>query len=149
MRKRKQYPKDTGGDLVAVMEQRGTEPGALVEVLRDLTESRGHLTPTAPVTVGEALHLPESHVGGVASFYTLLRLKERGEHLIYVCQSPSCHVTGAPAALDLLRRELGIEPGQTTDDGLFTLETTSCIGQCDPASITLLKARSGLATFIM
>ncbi len=133
MRKRKQYPKDTGGDLVAALERRGTEPGALVEVLRDVTESRGYLTPAALVTVGEALRLPESHVGGVASFYTLLRLKERGQHLIYVCQSPSCHVTGAPAALDLLRRELGIKPGQTTADGLFTLETTSCIGQCDRA----------------
>ena len=79
------------------------------------------------------LNVPYSAVYGVASYYTMFSLTPRGKHIIRVCNSPVCQMADSNDILAKLRNHLGIDVGATTADGLFTLEATECLGQCDSA----------------
>jgi NADH:ubiquinone oxidoreductase subunit E len=83
--------------------------------------------------VAEHLHLPLSVVHDAVTFYSLFSLRPRGKHIVRVCDSPPCHLLGAQSVLDGLGKLLGIKVGETTPDGSFTLELTSCLGLCDVA----------------
>ena len=74
----------------------------------------------------------------MATFYRAISLKPRGKHFIKVCDGTACHIRGAPVLLDALQRALGIKPGETTDDGLFTLETVNCVGACAIAPVMVV-----------
>ncbi len=102
----------------------------LVTVLRELDHALGYLPGPVLAEVAQTLHVPESVVYGVASFYSMLSVRPRGQHVVRVCVSPPCHVEGAAALRCALPEELGISYGETTPDGLFTLEETSCLGHC-------------------
>jgi NADH-quinone oxidoreductase subunit E len=107
----------------------------LLDMLHDLQEAepRNYLTRGALRTVAEYLDLPLSDVVSTATFYSMYSLKPRGRHIIRVCESPPCQIVGAESLIDLLGRHLGIAVGETTEDGLFTLETSSCLGVCGVA----------------
>jgi NADH:ubiquinone oxidoreductase subunit E len=79
------------------------------------------------------LNVPCSSVYGVASYYTMFSLVPRGQHIIRVCDSPVCQMADSEDIAAKLRGHLGVDVGATTADGLFTLETTECLGQCDSA----------------
>jgi NADH-quinone oxidoreductase subunit E len=81
--------------------------------------------------VAEALELPLSKVYGVITFYAMFSTEPRGKNLIEVCKSGPCHVAGSESIEQLLEKELGVKPGETTADGLFTIERSSCFGACD------------------
>ncbi len=74
----------------------------------------------------------------LATFYKALSLKPKGEHVVKVCAGTTCHIRGAGSVRDEVARELGIEVGQTTDDGLFTLEEVHCVGACALAPVMLV-----------
>jgi NADH:ubiquinone oxidoreductase subunit F (NADH-binding)/NADH:ubiquinone oxidoreductase subunit E len=112
--------------------------GALVEALRQIQEGSPYITPAAIKQISRHIRVSEGDIFGVASFYSLLRMKERGTHLVHICDSPTCHVCGKPEIYATLCQVLGITPGQTSADGLFTLEATSCVGQCDRAPVMLV-----------
>jgi len=76
------------------------------------------------------LEIPLIDVYGVATFYKSFSLKPRGKHLITACLGTACHVRGGPRIVDELQRKLKIKPGETTDDGEYTLETVNCLGCC-------------------
>jgi len=78
----------------------------------------------------EGLEIPLIDVYGVATFYKSFSLKPRGKHLITACLGTACHVRGGPRIVDELQRKLKIKPGETTDDGEYTLETVNCLGCC-------------------
>ena len=83
--------------------------------------------------IARYLKVPYSSIYGVVSYYTLFSLMPRGKHIISVCNSPVCRMTDSNEILAELRSYLGIDVGATTADGVFTLETTECLGQCDTA----------------
>ncbi len=83
--------------------------------------------------IAEYLNVPYSAIYGVVSYYTMFSLKPRGKHVIRVCCSPVCQMADSNVALATLRNNLGIDIGATTADGVFTLETAECLGQCDTA----------------
>ncbi|MGD2073178.1 MAG: NADH-quinone oxidoreductase subunit NuoE [Candidatus Thorarchaeota archaeon] len=89
--------------------------------------------------IADHIHMPPSQIVGVISFYSLLSLIPRSPHIIRVCTSTPCHVMGNSTVISMLKATLGISPGQTTDDGLFTLETTSCLGLCDQAPAMMIN----------
>jgi NADH-quinone oxidoreductase subunit E len=89
--------------------------------------------------VAEYLGVPHSFVHGVATFYTMFSLKPRGRHIIRLCDSPPCHLMGSTSTLDYLKEKLGIEIGQTTPDGAFTLELASCLGICGVAPAIMIN----------
>ena len=74
----------------------------------------------------------------MATFYRALSLKPKGKHVIRVCDGTACHIRGAPALLDALKRGLKIQAGETTKDGLFTLETVNCLGACAIAPVMVV-----------
>ncbi len=85
------------------------------------------------------LKVPYSYVHSVASFYTMFSLKPRGRNIIRLCDSPPCQLMGAQSLLDYLKKSLKIEVGETTEDGAFTLELTSCLGVCGVAPAMMLN----------
>jgi NADH-quinone oxidoreductase subunit E len=89
--------------------------------------------------VADYLELPESKVYGVATFYNQFRLNPPGKHQIQVCRETACHVKGSFNLLQTVIHELNIDIGQTTKDGLFSLETVACIGACSIAPVVQLN----------
>ena len=116
--------------LLALLDKRECKPHELVEILLDIQEVSGHIPRDAMRVVAERLDLPLIEVFRVASFYKALTLTPRGEHVVTVCMGTACHVRGALRMLDEVKAQLGIEPGETTEDGLFTLECVNCLGAC-------------------
>jgi NADH-quinone oxidoreductase subunit E len=89
--------------------------------------------------VADYLNVPYSFVHGVATFYTMFSLTPRGRYIIRLCDSPPCHLMGSTSALDYLKQKLGIDVGQTTPDGVFTLEVASCLGVCGVAPAIMIN----------
>jgi NADH:ubiquinone oxidoreductase subunit F (NADH-binding)/NADH:ubiquinone oxidoreductase subunit E len=116
--------------VAEIIAQHGKEPEALVETLRHLDTRWGYLPREALRVVAQAYQMPPSQLYGVASFYSLLSTVPRGEHLIRCCESAPCELSGSGQILEAVKEALGIDVGQTTEDGKFTLETTSCLGLC-------------------
>jgi NADH:ubiquinone oxidoreductase subunit E len=79
------------------------------------------------------LNVPLSEVVSTATFYSMYSLSPRGRHIVRICESPPCQLVGADSLLDLLAAHLRVAVGETTEDGVFTLETTSCLGVCGVA----------------
>ena len=122
---------ETNLNLISkVINHHGTNREALVEILRDLSQEAGYLTPEALETVGAQLNLPASEVYSVASFYSMINTQPHGKHVIRFCEDAPCHVAGGQAVWDTLEQTLGIKFGETTPDDQWTLMPTSCLGLC-------------------
>lgn len=83
--------------------------------------------------IAQQMHVPESRVYSLATFYSLLSTRPRGKHIIQICKDVPCYVNGSENIKQVLEETLGIKVGETTKDQLFTLEFTSCLGYCDQA----------------
>ncbi len=112
----------------------------LLDILHDLQEANPHnyLSDEALVDVADYLGLTLSEVKGTASFYSMFSFTPRGRHIIRICESPPCQLLGASTVLQKLKETLSVKVGETTGDGLFTLETTSCLGVCGVAPAMMI-----------
>jgi len=124
-----------------VLSRREGKPSELIEVLQDVQQSEGYLSEEAMCLVSERLAVPLIEVYRVANFYKAFSLSPRGRHLITVCMGTACHVRGAPRMLDEVVGQLGVEPGETTEDGRFTVETVNCLGACALGPVVVLDGR--------
>jgi NADH:ubiquinone oxidoreductase subunit E len=108
---------------------------SLLDILHELqdAEPQHYLTRDALQAVAEYLDIAVSDVVSTATFYSMYSLTPRGRHILRICVSPPCQLVGAESLLEILSAELGIAAGGTTEDGAFTLETTSCLGVCGVA----------------
>jgi len=104
--------------------------GGLIAVLQDIQSRCGYLPADALKTIAAQTGRPLVDVYGVATFYRSFSLKPRGKHVCSVCLGTACHVRGGPVIAGEFARELGVEPGSTTPDSEFTLETVNCLGAC-------------------
>jgi len=102
----------------------------LIHILHKIQKNFGYIPAQNISQISRELKISESEIFGVLTFYKAFTLKPRGKHLITICMGTACHVRGAPIILDEFRRRLNIEPGETTEDNLFTLETVNCVGAC-------------------
>jgi len=107
----------------------------LIPILQAVQQADGHLSRDAVMAVSRHLGLPPSKVFGVATFYNQFRFQPRGRYHVQVCRGTACHVKDSAAVLESLKRNLRIEAGQTTRDGLFSLEVVACIGACGLAPV--------------
>ena len=114
----------------------------MLDILHDLqdAEPRNYLKPEALQAVADYLSVPMSEVVSTATFYTMYSLKPRGKHVIRLCESPPCQLVGAESLLDILAKHLNVQVGETTEDGLFALETASCLGVCGVAPAMMIDA---------
>ena len=108
---------------------------SLIPLLQDIQEHQGYLSRESVEAVGKALDIPVSKIYGVATFYNQFRFTPQGRFHVQVCRGTACHVKGSLAVLDALKRELKAEAGETTRDGLFSLEVVACIGACGLAPV--------------
>ena len=108
---------------------------ALIPLLQDVQAAHGYLSRDAVVRIGRHLGLPASKVYGVATFYNQFRFQPLGRYHIQMCRGTACHVKGSRQTLSALQRALQIQPGQTTRDGLFSLEVVACLGACGLAPL--------------
>ncbi len=113
----------------------------ILYILHDLQDNnpQHYLDKNDIITCADYLNVPYSYVHSVASFYTMFSLKPRGRNIIRLCDSPPCHLMGSKSLLDYLKGTLNVNLGETTKDGMFTLETTSCLGVCGVAPAMMLN----------
>lgn len=113
----------------------------LIEILLALQKKKKDhaFTEEELAAVADYLDLPASRVSSVVSFYTFFSLKPKGRHVIQVCKDVPCYVNDTFDLLETLKKELGIDLGETTVDGCFTLEQTSCLGCCDMSPALRVK----------
>ena len=108
---------------------------ALIPLLQAVQQRDGFLSREVIVSIAKHLNLAPSKVYGVATFYNQFRFSAPGKCHIQVCRGTACHVKGSLAVLETVRRLLGIEPGQTSRDGTFSLEVVACMGACGLAPL--------------
>jgi len=112
---------------------------AVMDALRIAqTEHGGWLPPEAFREVADALDVTPAYCHSIASFYDMYHLEPVGEHLVEVCTNLSCALAGAQAVLDAFASELGVRPGETTEDGSFTLRAVECAGGCGRAPVVVV-----------
>jgi len=117
-------------EINAIIEKHGGQHGELISILEDIQSKYSYLPQEALRTVAARTGRSLVDIYGVATFYSWFSLKPRGKHLVSCCQGTACHVRGAPRVSEELQRQLGIGPGETTEDKEFTLETVNCLGAC-------------------
>ena len=121
--------------LNEIINRYNEQKGALINILHEAQDYFGYLPRVAQIYIAERTGIPFSEVYGVVSFYSLFSMKKRGKYTIEVCIGTACYVKGAEKILKILKKELDIEPGEISDDGRFTIETTRCKGVCHKAPI--------------
>ena len=114
----------------SILERHHHEKWGLIPVLQEIQEAFGYIPPETVIPVAETLRIYPSQVQGVLSFYAGLSTEPKGKFVIRVCRGTACHVKGGRSILRFIKRELGLEEGQTSPDYLFTLETVACLGAC-------------------
>ena len=113
----------------------GNGRDALIVLLQEIQEAEGYLSEEAIVKTGKKLNIPTSKIYGVATFYNQFRFEPQGKNHIQVCRGTACHVLGSLTVLQELERVLKVKAGQTTRDGLFSIEVVACIGACGLAPV--------------
>ncbi len=121
-----------------ILEENNNLPGATMVVLNKLQEAIGFISPAMQVYVAEKLKQPISRVHGVVSFYSFFTTTPRGKHTIKFCVGTACYVGGISQIIEKAKQILGIEPGETTEDGLITLELCRCVGACSQAPVIVV-----------
>ncbi len=112
-----------------------------IPILQEIQSRKGYIPEDLLNKVAEITGIPESKFYGVATFYSQFRFTPLGKYLIKVCNGTACFVSGADILFDTLSELLGVEDGETTEDGLFTLETVACLGCCSLAPVVMIDGR--------
>ncbi len=108
----------------------GREQKDLIHILHKVQAEYGYIPAQAILRIAEHLNITENDVFGVMTFYKAFRLEAPGQFTVTVCRGTSCHVRGGDEVFAEMQKQLGIEPGQTTADRMFSLETVNCFGCC-------------------
>lgn len=108
---------------------------SLISILQEVQDKEGYVSKEAMKEIAKLLKIPASKVYGVATFYNQFRFEPLGKYHIMVCRGTACHVKGSLQTLNMVEEVLKIKPGQTTKDGLFSLETVACMGACSIAPV--------------
>jgi len=122
--------RDWKGELDDLLKEGGSRSRDTIPVLHKVQQHFGHIPPAALPAIARRLHISESELFGVLSFYKAFTLKPKGRHTITVCLGTACHVRGGERIAEEMENSLGVPAGETTADGLFTLETVNCLGCC-------------------
>ena len=114
----------------SILRRHDREKWGLIPVLQEIQETFGYIPAESIVPVAETLRIYPSQVQGVLTFYAGLSTEPKGKFVVRVCRGTACHVKGGRSILRFLKRELGLEEGETSPDYQFTLETVACLGAC-------------------
>ena len=122
-----------------VLETYAEVPGSLIAILQETQDIYGYLPLDVMELISSRTGTPIASVIGVATFYAQFRLQPVGKYLIMLCQGTACHVNGSELISAAITDELGIEDGQTTEDGLFSLKHVACLGCCSLSPVMMIN----------
>jgi NADH:ubiquinone oxidoreductase subunit E len=132
-----------GGELMrrldAVLAEYKNKPGALIPVLQTAQAMLGYLPREALLKIARGLDKPYSEVAGVVGFYSFFSRYPRGKYLVRVCLGTACYVRGGNEVLSAMKKQLGVDIGQTTPDRLFSLDIGRCFGACGLAPVIMVN----------
>lgn len=113
----------------------------LINILHDVqdTHPQHYISEDAVEAIAEYLKIPANHIYGVLTFYSMYSTTPRGKNIIRLCESPPCYIKGSDNVLRKLKTLLGVNVGETTKDGLFTLELCACLGVCGNAPVMMIN----------
>ena len=125
--------------LDGVLSEYAEVKGSLITILQHTQEIYGYLPKEAIELISEKTGIATSEIMGVGTFYTQFRFEPVGKYLIMLCQGTACHVNSSELILQTIRDELGIDDGQTTKDGLFSLKCVACLGCCSLSPVMMIN----------
>jgi NADH:ubiquinone oxidoreductase subunit E len=126
----KEFTPEQVNQLNTIIDKYKGKPGGLIPVLEEAQVALEYLPISVQKKIAEGLNLPLSRVYGVVTFYSFFTMTPRGKHTVRICLGTACYVRGGKALSDTLKKEFGIDEGETTPDRMFTLETVRCLGAC-------------------
>ena len=122
----------------AICDKHGNLPGELINILHEAQHLQGYLPEEMQRLIAHKLNIPVSKVYGVVTFYTFFTMTPKGKYPISVCMGTACYVRGSEKLLEEFKRVLGIEVGETTPDGKFSLDCLRCVGACGLAPVVMI-----------
>ena len=122
----------------AICDKYGNLPGELINILHEAQHLQGYLPEEMQRLIAHKLNIPVSKVYGVVTFYTFFTMTPKGKYPISVCMGTACYVRGSEKLLEEFKRVLGIEVGETTPDGKFSLDCLRCVGACGLAPVVII-----------
>lgn len=129
-------------ELAIYIDELGNNPTELIAVLHRAQHIFGYLPREVQEFVAEKLNIPVSKVYGVVSFYSFFTMEKKGKYVINVCLGTACFVRGADKILKEFENRLGIQNGETTEDGKFTLSSLRCVGACGLAPVVQVNGKT-------
>ncbi len=134
-------------ELAPVLEKYGNVPGSLITILQKTQDIYGYLSLDAINYISQVTGILPAKIYGVATFYAQFRLQPVGKYLIMLCKGTACHVNGADVIEESINEYLGIKDGETTEDGIFTLNNVACLGCCSLAPVMMVKSAEADETY--
>ena len=132
--------KEDFGELDLILNDYKDVPGSLIIILQNAQGLYGYLSREVIRYIAIATGITQAKIYGVATFYTQFRLAPIGKYLIMLCQGTACHVSGSKKIEEVLVKELKIKDGETTSDGIFTLNNVACLGCCSLAPVMMIQS---------
>ncbi len=118
-----------------ILQKYDKDKSNLIQILNEVQEYYGYVPEKSQLAISEYLSIPMAEIYGVVTFYSRFTLKPKGKYHIAVCLGTACFVKGSEKILDRAKERLGIDVGETTKDGKFSLEATRCVGACGLAPV--------------
>lgn len=134
--------KNTNNELTKIIEKYSGVKGALIPILQQAQEKFGYLSEETMEQIAEHLRMSASDIYGVATFYAQFRFSPIGKYVIRTCHGTACHVGGINILDAMLDSTLGIKNGETTKDGLFTIQEVACLGCCSLAPVVMINDKT-------
>lgn len=131
--------KEQEEQLMEVIKKHKGQPGATIPVLHEAQDIYGYLPIEVQEKISEGLGVPLAEIYGIVTFYTQFSLNPKGEYEIGVCLGTACYVKGSGDILEEIKKELGIDVGECTPDGKFSLTATRCVGACGLAPVVTIN----------
>lgn len=125
--------------LLEVIENHRNQPGATMPILQAAQNIYGYLPIEVQTIIADKLDIPLEEIFGVSTFYSQFSLVPKGKYEISVCLGTACYVKGSREVLDKICDILEIQPGECTDDGLFSIEACRCVGACGLAPVMMVN----------
>lgn len=125
----------------AIVHKHNVEPGAVIPILQEIQDAYGYIPPVAIQRITENTGFPASELFGIVTFYAQFRLQPLGKNLIKVCHGTACHLIGAERISQALEPVVSAKEGETSQDGLFTVERVACLGCCSLAPCVMVNGK--------
>lgn len=123
----------------SIVYKHNIEPGAVMPILQEIQNTCGYVPPEAVQRIAEHMNIPASEIYGIVTFYSQFRLEPLGKNLIKVCHGTACHLGGAEMVAETLAQASGAHEGETSPDGMFTVERVACLGCCSLAPCIMIN----------